>query len=263
MRAFFSNADGTEVPYGTPGIYELTSPSGRKNIGKSVNCVRGRIIDHWRSAKRGDTGCPKLWSSMRKYSDPSEWSLKVIPCDPNVIDPGILEVIYIALSGSFFTGLNSTHGGEGTAGRVHSLEERKRASERMKGTRLPLATREKIRRAVKNRSKELKDRFSEGRRNYIAGTIGVPRPQEVRNKISASKKGALKSRAEVINHARSLRFLPTDMFVLIHDMREGGATWREVADELGYPRNMLNMTFLRANRSPDPSVREAIARSRA
>lgn len=101
-------------------IYKLTSPSGKIYIGQSKNGLDFRFNQHvnvWkrlskRIPKDYKGNCRKLFYAFDKY-DPSLW-IKELICECYTKDDmNEKEIEYIALYDTYYTGYNSTKGGDG------------------------------------------------------------------------------------------------------------------------------------------------------
>jgi group I intron endonuclease len=108
-------------------IYKITNKINNKiYIGCTIYSLEKRFSEHAYRALKTDNKS-KLYSSIRKYGVKS-FSIELIQeCDLNIIYE--IEKKYITELDTYDNGLNSTFGGEGCLGYVHSPEIRKKISE--------------------------------------------------------------------------------------------------------------------------------------
>lgn len=109
------------------GIYILTSPSGKKYIGQSVNlAARKKVFFSFNHTYGGY----KIDCARKKYNNKSLWDYKVLEyCDVDMLDER--EKHYIALYDTINNGYNSDGGGN--ENKIVSDETRKKQSESHKG----------------------------------------------------------------------------------------------------------------------------------
>lgn len=109
------------------GIYILTSPSGKKYIGQSVNLTaRKKVFFSFNHTYGGY----KIDCARKKYNHKSLWDYKVLEyCDIDMLDER--EKHYIALYDTINNGYNSDGGGN--ENKIVSDETRKKQSESHKG----------------------------------------------------------------------------------------------------------------------------------
>lgn len=111
-------------------IYKITNlVNGLIYIGCTVNQINHRFEEHLYRCFKTDYKS-KLYNSIKKYGK-ENFSIELIEeCDLNIIYE--TEKKYIEKYDTFKNGLNSTLGGEGCLGYVHSDEIRKKISENTK-----------------------------------------------------------------------------------------------------------------------------------
>lgn len=109
------------------GIYILTSQSGKKYIGQSVNLgARKKVFFSFNHTYGGY----KIDCARKKYNHKSLWDYKVLEyCDVDMLDER--EKHYIALYDTINNGYNSDGGGN--ENKIVSDETRKKQSESHKG----------------------------------------------------------------------------------------------------------------------------------
>lgn len=177
-------------------IYAATNTvNGKMYIGKTVNGLEGRSKQHYFNAhnKNHSAYNTKFYKAIRKHKLDIFWS--VIKKDINEEDIDKYEAHYINKYNTYKNGYNSTMGGEGCTGLVHSKEAKqkmsKSASERNRGSKNPRfgkpvskETRLKISKANKGNilTPEQKKKQSESLKGRVVA-------EETRNKISKSKNG--------------------------------------------------------------------------
>lgn len=108
-------------------IYKITNKINNKiYIGCTIYSLEKRFSEHAYRALKTDNKS-KLYNSIRKYGVKS-FSIELIQeCDLNIIYE--IEKKYITELDTYDNGLNSTFGGEGCLGYVHSPEIKKKISE--------------------------------------------------------------------------------------------------------------------------------------
>ena len=111
-------------------IYKITNKeNGLIYIGCTVNTLEKRYYEHLYRCFKTDYKS-KLYNSMKKYGQENFVIELVEECDLSVIYE--TEKKYIEQYDSYYNGLNSTFGGEGCLGYVHSSEMRVKISEAVK-----------------------------------------------------------------------------------------------------------------------------------
>lgn len=144
-------------------VYALLDNKGVRYIGKSVN-LRHRLSEHWRTRNKKDYPVyrwlrkqPSLWWTVLEFS----------------IDKALLNELerkWIALFRPTGLLLNLTEGGEGTLGRTHSAETRRRIGQSKigksygKGRKLSEVHRAKLRNKVVTDETRLKSSIAQKRR---------------------------------------------------------------------------------------------------
>jgi len=137
-------------------VYALLDNKGVRYIGKSVN-LRHRLSEHWRSRYRFNY---PVYRWLRKQ--PSLWwAVLEFSIDKAALND--LERKWIALFRPTGLLLNLTEGGEGTLGRTHSAETRRKISEAKIGKRYNIGRKMTQEQKEKLRNKVITD---EARLNY-------------------------------------------------------------------------------------------------
>ena len=175
-------------------IYRITSPSGRLYIGKSYNLKN-------RTNRYKNLLCNNqklLYASLRKYGfDNHKFEILLsIPCQEFFLNE--LEILFIKIFNSFNGknkfGMNLTTGGEGTAGRIVSVETRRKMSISSMGKRNSPESIEKMRKSLTGRKAsaetiiKLRNRpYTQEHKNNIGAKLkGHIVTEETRSKISKS-----------------------------------------------------------------------------
>lgn len=111
-------------------IYKITNKINNKSyIGCTINKIEKRFEEHIYRCFKTDINT-KLYNSIRKYGI-ENFTIELLEiCDINVIYNKERE--YIVKFNTYENGLNSTFGGEGCLGYVHSNEIRKKISRALK-----------------------------------------------------------------------------------------------------------------------------------
>lgn len=107
-------------------IYKITNLVNQKiYIGCTVNSLEKRFCEHIYRGLKTDSNC-KLYNSIKKYNIENFKIELIEECDlSNIYER---EIFYIDKYDTYKNGLNSTYGGEGCLGYVHSPEIRKKIS---------------------------------------------------------------------------------------------------------------------------------------
>jgi group I intron endonuclease len=107
-------------------IYKITNKeNGLIYVGCTINPLEKRFYEHLYRCFNTDYKS-KLYNSIKKYGANNFMIELIEECDLNVIYE--TEKKYIKELDSYHNGLNSTFGGEGTLGYVHSSEIRRKIS---------------------------------------------------------------------------------------------------------------------------------------
>jgi group I intron endonuclease len=107
-------------------IYKITNTiNGKIYIGCTITTLKKRYQEHLYRCFKTDYNS-KLYNSIRKYGEKNFTIELITECDVDKIYE--TEKSYIRQYNSFKDGLNSTFGGEGCLGYVHSPEIRKKIS---------------------------------------------------------------------------------------------------------------------------------------
>lgn len=160
-----------------PGIYKITSPTGRVYIGKSKN-MWVRYCSYRRCCTKNQK---HLQRSLVKYT-PEKHLFEVIEFveEEYLNEREIYWIAFYKSNKSRFPkkrGLNLTDGGEGTVGFKQSDYAKLRTSETMKGRKVSLETRLRQSQALKGKNK--------GKRTWL----GKTHTNESKLKISLAKLG--------------------------------------------------------------------------
>jgi group I intron endonuclease len=187
-------------------IYKITNKeNGLIYIGCTINSLEKRFSEHHYRCFKTDYKS-KLYNSMKKYGQENFTIELIEECDLSVIYE--TEKKYIKSYDSYNNGLNSTFGGEGCLGYIHSPEIRQKISENTKngnshkgktyeelyGDRAE-EEREKRRLSVKKGWESMSEKDKEQRvikvRDTSQGTnskYGVELITEIKNKINNGSK---------------------------------------------------------------------------
>lgn len=178
------------------GIYEITSPSGKRYIG-SATCFRRRWSVHRSDLQRNKHHCKALQRAFNKYGCALEYRiLEVCPKDALLIR----EQSYIdtAEKGSLY---NSALTAGSCLGTRHSAETRAKMRESHKGRVVSDESRAKQR--ARRASEETKLKMSEAQRGRVItaqqrdklrlANYGKKATEETRRKMSAAQRGKILS----------------------------------------------------------------------
>ena len=111
-------------------IYKITNKiNGLIYIGCTINSLEQRFSEHLYRCFKTDYKS-RLYNSIKKYGQENFSIDLIVECDVNVIYE--TEKKYINEYNSYHNGMNSTFGGEGCLGYVHSPEMRVKISEAVK-----------------------------------------------------------------------------------------------------------------------------------
>ena len=141
--------------------------TGRRYVGLTRD-FKKRKLRHLLLSKRGSCAMPKFYPALRKYGEAAfEWQILQQVKDGSRAALGEAEVFWIAKYDSWKSGYNCTPGGYGVhgVGVKHTPESNRKRAEALRG---------------------------------------VPRPQDVRDRISAAHRGKRKSDAHRENIAAAL-----------------------------------------------------------
>jgi group I intron endonuclease len=182
--------------------------NGKGYVGKTTKSLKARRLAHENSAKNIATCriCPYFHAALLKYGIQNfEWSV-LFESDWEE-ELNVAEVHFIAALGTKAPfGYNLTDGGEGRSGFHHSEEFNAQTSARFRGKSKSAEQRAKMSAAMKGRKFSAEHRaklaaakrgrrLSSETREKMSGRVpwnkGKATPQEVKAKISASKKGTI------------------------------------------------------------------------
>jgi group I intron endonuclease len=177
-------------------IYKVVSPSGKVYIGQTIKTLSKRKTQHYSRAfnKNYVDYNYKIARAIRKYNDSLEWFIlyENVPID-NLDE---LEMKEIEKHNSFNSGYNGTKGGDGTVGRIHSEETKKKISELLKGNKRSEETKKKLSKAHKGKklSEEHKRKLSKSSRgkeysgeNSPNAKLNIKMVKEIRKKYATGK----------------------------------------------------------------------------
>lgn len=142
-------------------IYKYTSPSGKCYIGQTINEPLRRKM--WFSSGRYTGGKSKIDRARKKYN-PSNFIYEIIlrnsysSLGAATEDLNKWEVYYIEYYNSYHNGYNSTLGGDGSRGYIHSNEILKKISESTKGKKKCLSFGIKVSKRLKGKPKSTNHR---------------------------------------------------------------------------------------------------------
>lgn len=182
----------SEPPEGFGFIYSVTSPSGKKYIGKTTKSVRFRWARHnnaWRSNCRRVRHCRALFNAVRKYGAES-MLLTVLECVP-LDQLSDAECRAIKSHGTLSpAGYNLTPGGDGGP---CLPESRAIISQKLRGRVLTPESRARMRAAQLAKAKP----SAETRAKMSNTHRGRKRSPSTGEKISAALRGKPKSPAHI------------------------------------------------------------------
>ena len=125
----------------------LVSPNGRRYIGQSIDYEK-RLKHHYWASK---TYPYKLYRSIRKYGWENFKKEILLYCNDEHLDD--YEKKFIAQLDTLKTGLNSTAGGTGTAGLVHTAEHHRKIAASNRGKKRSVEAKDNMARAAFNRKR--------------------------------------------------------------------------------------------------------------
>lgn len=108
-------------------IYKIVNKiNGKVYVGCTINSLEQRFYEHLYRCFKTDYKS-KLYNSIKKYGEENFEISLIEECDLSIIYE--TEKKYVKEFNSYEDGMNSTYGGEGCLGYVHSPEIRKKISE--------------------------------------------------------------------------------------------------------------------------------------
>ena len=201
-------------------IYRYKSPSGKYYIGQTIDESQRRVAFLNQNCIYGGL---KIERARKKYGPENfEYTvlLKITGDDPKEVKQYLntLESEFIMIYDSLKNGYNSTEGGDGTIGYLHTEEWKKNFSEHIKGNKFNLGktrteeTKKKISKALKgiHRSEESKRKNSESHKGQTAwnkGLIGWTKKKKIsdesreRYRSAAKKRGISEDTRKKINES--------------------------------------------------------------
>ena len=114
-------------------IYKISFPNEKHYIGQTQTSIEQRRKEHKYSAKSGNTRY--LYNALRKYEMVDSLELIEIDTADTLEELCEKEIVYIKEYNSYYmnkNGYNMTYGGEGANGYIHTEEDNKKNSERIK-----------------------------------------------------------------------------------------------------------------------------------
>lgn len=158
-------------------IYKVENViNGKIYIGKTTKTLEKRKQAHINSSKAKRDNY-YFHNAIRKHGEEAfEWS--IVDCCDSEKDLLMMEQEYIKIFDSYNNGYNLTLGGEGTTGRYHSEETKKKISEKAKGRKVSEETKKKMSKKRtgennvmygKHHTKESKRKISESRKSKYCG----------------------------------------------------------------------------------------------
>jgi len=165
-------------------IYKILNKINNKvYIGCTICSLEKRFNEHIYRALKTDSNA-KLYNSIRKYGVENFVIELIQECDLNIIYQ--IEKKFITELDTYYNGLNSTFGGEGCLGYIHSPEIRKKISKALKeGNSHKNKTYEEL---YGDKSNEEKKRRKESVKKYWSN-VTIDEKKERIKKISNSLKG--------------------------------------------------------------------------
>ena len=114
-------------------IYKISFPNGKHYIGLTQTSIEQRTKEHKTCTKSGNTRY--VYNALRKYEMVDTLELIVIDTSDTLEELCEKEIGYIIEYNSYYmnkNGYNMTHGGEGANGYIHTEEDNKKNSKRIK-----------------------------------------------------------------------------------------------------------------------------------
>lgn len=220
-------------------IYRYKSPSGKYYIGQTIDESQRRVVFLNQNCIYGGS---KIERARKKYGPENfEYTvlMKVTGDNPEEVKQYLntLESGFIRIYDSLKNGYNSTEGGDGTIGYLHTEEWKKNFSEHIKGNKFNLGktrteeTKKKISKALKGiqRSEESKRKNSESHKGQTAwnkGLIGWTKKKKIsdesreRYRLAAKKRGITEETRKKINESNRGRhkvYNPDGTYRMIKD----------------------------------------------
>ncbi len=172
-------------------IYCLTSPSGRRYVGQTVESRwRNRVDKEWQRARNGCTEQPALMNAMRAHPVRSEWKTESVwECD-SLDMLNLMESHFILALDTILNGYNCKEGGgngkhtaesralmsKNRSGIPRKPEQIRKHREAMLGRKMHPNTAAALNRALTGKCRKGQNK-------------GITRSAETRAKMSAAKKG--------------------------------------------------------------------------
>lgn len=167
-------------------IYKITNKINNKiYIGCTIYSLEKRFFEHIYRATKTDSNT-KFYNSIKKYGIENFKIELIQECDLNVIYE--IEKKHITELDTYHNGLNSTFGGEGCLGYIHSPEIRRKISKSVKeGNSHKNKTYEEL---YGDKSNEEKKRRKESVKKYWDNITPIEKDSRIK-KISDSLKGKM------------------------------------------------------------------------
>jgi len=233
-------------------IYGLHDPeTGElRYIGQTTTSLKERLWSHLGPSNRRKNYYSARWiNSLIVRGLKPEARLRATASSREELDRLEIEHISQALaSGARLT--NHAKGGQGPEGCKHTPEWCRRMAQLMAGrcTNTPehMAKLAEAKRGVP-RSQEVRDRISEAKKGQPSPNKGIPMPDAVKAKVSASRKGKLKGST----HHQYRHDISTDAIL---QKLASGQSKVEIAEELGVSPTFVHRRLNQAGRQPKPEV---------
>ena len=154
-------------------IYVATSPSGRCYVGKTTTGLKNRVRVHIKSKNIYDYA---FYRALRKYGESNfSWAVLYDDVDEDLLNAAEICAIYVLES--YYSGYNSTLGGEGRVGGRLTDVQRKAMLERMSGDSNPA------------KRKAVREKISTANKGKKPWNKGIPRSEETKKKLSLANSG--------------------------------------------------------------------------
>jgi group I intron endonuclease len=190
-------------------IYKITnSITGKSYVGYTKHSIEKRWEQHIKRAYNGINVNTKFYNSIRKHGR-EVWTIEIVENVDSAETAKHREIHHIEVFDTYFSGYNSTKGGDGNNGIIMSDESNKARSEKLKG--IP--------------------------KNYVR-MLGKKHREDSKSLISASHTGMKKpwvkwSEEQIIKRAMTRRSLSKEQYDQIIEMKSLGKTLKNISIETG------------------------------